>query len=78
VAGNTGLDQDSDGLSIDSSVCTLTGAQTLTNKGIDLGSNTLTGSVAEWNTAAQSESFCFLAEAQTLTNKTIDAGAYNT
>jgi hypothetical protein len=78
VAGNTGLDQDSDGLSIDSSVCTLTGSQTLTNKGIDLGSNTLTGSVAEWNTAAQSESFCFLAEAQTLTNKTIDAGAYNT
>ena len=78
VAGNTGLDQDSDGLSIDSSVCTLTGAQTLTNKGIDLGSNTLTGSVAEWNAAAQSESFCFLAEAQTLTNKTIDAGAYNT
>jgi hypothetical protein len=78
VAGNTGLDQDSDGLSIDSSVCTLTGSQTLTNKGIDLGSNTLTGSVAEWNAAAQSESFCFLAEAQTLTNKTIDAGAYNT
>jgi hypothetical protein len=78
VAGNTGLDQDSDGLSIDSSVCTLTGSQTLTNKGIDLGTNTLTGSVAEWNTAAQSESFCFLAETQTLTNKTIDAGAYST
>ena len=32
-------------------------SQTLTNKSIDLGTNTLTGSVAEFNSALQSESF---------------------
>ena len=33
---------------------------TLTNKTIDLGSNTLTGSVAEFNTALQSETFAYI------------------
>ena len=48
---------------------------TLTNKSIDLGTNTVTGSLAEFNTALQSESFAGLAEAQTLTNKTIALGS---
>ena len=44
---------------------------TFTNKSIDLGTNTLTGSVAEFNSALQSESFATLAGSETLTNKTL-------
>jgi hypothetical protein len=43
---------------------------TLTNKSIDLGTNTLTGSVGEFNSALQSESFVTLTNSDTLTNKT--------
>ncbi len=43
----------------------------LTNKTIDLGSNTVTGSLAEFNTALQSESFASLSGSETLTNKTL-------
>ena len=50
-------------------------ATTLTNKTIDLADNTLTGSLAEFNTALQSESFAGLAATQTLTNKTISGSA---
>ena len=46
---------------------------TLTNKSIDLANNTLTGSLAEFNSALQSESFAGLAATQTLTNKSIDS-----
>jgi hypothetical protein len=49
-------------------------SQTLTNKSIDLGTNTLTGSVAEFNSALQSESFATLAGSETLTNKTLSTG----
>ena len=44
---------------------------TLTNKSIDLGNNTLTGSLAEFNSALQSESFVSLTGTETLTNKTL-------
>ncbi len=44
---------------------------TLTNKSIDLGDNTLTGSLAEFNTALQSDSFVSLTGTETLTNKTL-------
>ena len=44
---------------------------TLTNKTIDLGNNTLTGSLAEFNSALQSATFVTLAATQTLTNKTL-------
>ena len=44
---------------------------TLTNKSIDLGTNTLTGSVAEFNTALQSESFATLGGTETLVAKTL-------
>ena len=52
-------------------------ASTLTNKTIDLANNTVTGSLAEFNSALQSESFAGLAATQTLTNKTI-SGSDNT
>ena len=48
---------------------------TLTNKSIDLATNTITGSLSEFNTALQSESFVGLAATQTLTNKTLTAPA---
>ena len=51
---------------------------TLTNKSIDLANNTLTGSLAEFNTALQSESFVGLAASQTLTNKTLTSPNINT
>ena len=56
---------------------------TLTNKTIDLDSNTLTGSLSEFNSALQGDSFMTLADTQTLTNKTftsptITSGVFNT
>ena len=48
--------------------------QTLSNKTIDLGTNTVTGSLAEFNTALQSDSFATAASTTTFTNKTIDLG----
>jgi len=52
--------------------------QTLTNKSIDLANNTLTGSVAEFNSALQSDSFATLAGSNTLTNKTLTSPIINT
>ena len=60
---------------------TLTGkatTDTLTNKSIDLGTNTVTGSVAEFNAALQSESFATLTGSETLTNKTFTAPTITT
>jgi len=54
-----------------SSFITATSTTTLTNKSIDLGDNTLSGSLAEFNTALQSESFASLTGTETLTNKTL-------
>jgi hypothetical protein len=44
---------------------------TLTNKSIDLASNTLTGTTAEFNTALSDDDFSTLTGTGTLTNKTI-------
>ena len=44
---------------------------TLTNKSINLASNTLSGSLAEFNTALSGDSFVSLTGAETLTNKTL-------
>ena len=52
--------------------------ETLTNKSIDLGTNTLTGSVAEFNTALQSESFATLGGTETLVAKTLTSPVLNT
>jgi hypothetical protein len=86
--GGTGIGSTVSGdtvtFAIDSTVATLTGSQTLTNKTIDsasntltldLGEGTLTGTTAEFNTALQDGSFATLAGTETLTNKTIDASS---
>ena len=53
---------------------------TLTNKTIDFGGtgNSITGSLAEWNTALQSNSFVSLTGSETLTNKTLTSPTINT
>ena len=50
---------------------------TLTNKTIDLDSNTFTGSLAEFNSALQSDSFVSLTGNETLTNKTLTSPTIN-
>jgi hypothetical protein len=59
-------------IAIDSTVATLTGTQTLTNKTINLTSNTLLGTTAQFNSALSDGDFATLAGAETLTNKTIN------
>ena len=49
---------------------TLTGTETLTNKTINLTSNTLSGTTAQFNTALSDDNFATLAGTETLTNKT--------
>jgi hypothetical protein len=50
---------------------------TFTNKTINLSNNTLTGTLAQFNTACSDADFASLAGSETLTNKTI-SGANNT
>ena len=54
-----------------STLAIISKTQTLSNKTIDLGDNTLTGSLAEFNTALQGDSFVSLTGSETLTNKTL-------
>ena len=73
-------------ISIPNATDTLIGkatTDTLTNKTFDLDANTLTGSLAEFNSALQGDSFATLADTLTLTNKTftsptITSGVFNT
>jgi hypothetical protein len=58
-------------------VAGLTLAQTFTNKTINLTSNTLSGTIAQFNTACSDADFCTLAGAETLTNKVLTAPTIN-
>jgi hypothetical protein len=79
ILGGTGITSSVDGseltLEVDNTITTNSGTQTLTNKTIDLGNNTLTGTTAEFNTALQDGSFATLAGTETLTNKTINTAS---
>ncbi len=50
---------------------TKTGVETLTNKTISLGSNTISGTTAQFNTALSDGNFATLAGNETLTNKSL-------
>jgi hypothetical protein len=56
---------------------TLTGTQTLTNKTIAFGSNTISGTTAQFNTALTDGDFATLAGTETLTNKTLTSPTLN-
>src|SRR5210317_195460 len=79
ILGGTGITSTVNGseltLDVDNTITTNSGTQTLTNKTIDLGNNTLTGTTAEFNTALQDGSFATLASSETLTNKTINTAS---
>ena len=62
-----------DGSTLTSGFVTASSTNTFTNKTLDLGGtgNTVTGSLAEFNTALQGDSFVSLTGSETLTNKTL-------
>ena len=54
------------------------GTVTLSNKSINLGSNTLTGTTAQFNTALSDNDFATLVGSEALTNKTLTSPVINT
>jgi hypothetical protein len=72
---SVGADWDIIQTNIDGAV-TLTGTQTLTNKTIALGSNTISGTIAQFNTALTDADFATLSGTETLDNKTISGGTF--
>ena len=79
LAGGTGIASTSTGntatFAIDSTVATKTGSATLTNKTIALGSNTVSGTLAQFNTAVSDATLVSTTGSETLTNKTIALGS---
>lgn len=55
-----------------------TGTQTLSNKTISLANNTVSGTLAEFNTAVTDADLASIAGAETLTNKTLTSPVLNT
>ena len=68
-----------DGSTLSSGYITASSTATLTNKTLDLGGtgNSVTGSLAEFNTALQGDSFVSLTGTETLTNKTLTSPKIN-
>lgn len=58
-------------------VTILDASQTLSNKTIALGSNTISGTIAEFNTAVTDADFATIAGTETLTNKTLTTPTIN-
>jgi hypothetical protein len=58
-------------VAIDSTVTINNGSQVLTNKTIDLANNTVSGTIAQFNTSLSDADFATLAGTETLTNKTL-------
>ena len=75
ILGGTGISSTISGnnltLAVDGTVLSASQTSTLTNKTIDLDANTLTGTLAEFNTALQGDSFVSLTGSETLTNKVL-------
>ena len=75
LAGGTGIDTTLVGntltFDIDSTVLTETSTDTLTNKSIDLATNTITGTTALFNTALSDDDFATIGGTEVLTNKTL-------
>lgn len=66
---------DSDAAAARATLLTASAAETLTNKSIALGSNTVTGTTSQFNTALTDGDFATLAGSETLTNKSIALGS---
>jgi hypothetical protein len=62
---------DADAATARATLATASGTETLTNKTINLSSNTLTGTVSQFNTALSDGDFATLAGTETLTNKSL-------
>ena len=77
LEGGTGIDTTTGTnkvtFAIDSTVATLSGSQTLTNKSINLANNTVTTTLAQLNTAVSDATLVDWEDTQVLTNKTINA-----
>ena len=81
ITGGSGIDATLSGdeltIATDNTIMTSSGTVTMSNKSMALGSNTLTGTTAEFNTALTDNDFTTLAGTETLTNKSI-SGSSNT
>lgn len=83
IVGGTGIDVSTTGhavsptVAIDSTVATLTGSQTLTNKTINLSNNTLTTTLAQLSAAVSGDDVVGTTSTQTLTNKTLTSPTIN-